>query len=116
MVKTVSIYIVFFFFLDSKALAQSKVEHRCMGCHIRQKIPSELIYRRYLMKYSTHKKIRKVMLAYLKEPKKENSIMPKQFFLKFPLKKAEDTNSSDLVQDIERYLEYLDIREKFVLP
>jgi len=62
------------------------LENRCLSCHVKQQIPSELIYRRYLMKYSTKKAITEAMLSYLINPKKPDSIMPSQFFLKFPMK------------------------------
>jgi hypothetical protein len=56
------------------------LEKKCINCHKKQKIPSELIYRRYLMKYSTNKRIEKAIFTYLTHPKKESSIMPPQFF------------------------------------
>jgi len=101
-------------------LAQSKeppslVQQNCLECHSRQKIPSELIYRRYLMKLSTHERIAKYLFAYLKNPKIENSIMPKQFFLKFPQKKALDLNDTLLEESIEAYLDYFDVRKKLQL-
>lgn len=92
------------------------VEKNCLACHSQQKIPSELIYRRYLLKYSTHKNIKKRLLEYLKNPKKESSIMPKQFFLKFPQKKALDLNDTTLSTSIDAYLNYYDVKKKLVLP
>lgn len=92
------------------------LEKNCMECHIKQQIPSELIYRRYLTKYSTHTAIEKTLLIYLKNPKKENSIMPKPFFLKFPEKEALDLNKTELSESIKAYLEYFDIKKKLVLP
>ena len=92
------------------------LQKNCIECHIKQKIPSELIYRRYLMRYSTHKEIRKTLLEYLKAPSKETSIMPRQFFLKFPQKEAVDMNDTDLKESIDAYLDYFDIKERLVLP
>ena len=85
-----------------------------MECHIRQKIPSELIYRRYLLKYSTHSAIKEQLLVYLKEPKKETSIMPKQFFLKFPEKEALDLNETVVEESIDAYLDYFDVKKKLI--
>jgi hypothetical protein len=87
-----------------------------MSCHKEQKIPSELIYRRYLLKYSTNTKIKERLFKYLKNPKKETSIMPKQFFLKFPEKDALDLNDTALSKSIDIYLDYFDIKKKLVLP
>jgi hypothetical protein len=89
---------------------------RCLNCHIEQKIPSELIYRRYLMRYSTHTKISKIIFKYLKNPIKDKSVMPKQFFLKFPQKDSSDLNDSTLEESIDDYLNYFDIKKQLTLP
>ena len=91
------------------------LKNSCLNCHTKQKIPSELIYRRYLMRYSTDKKMQKTILEYLKNPNPKNSIMPKQFFLKFPQKKSFEGNNSLLQKGVEEYLEYFDIRGKLKL-
>jgi len=89
-----------------------ELKNSCLNCHIKQKIPSELIYRRYLLRYSSQKLIREKILQYLKNPQKENSIMPKQFFLKFPMKKGVDLNNTHL---IDEYLDFFDIQDDLVL-
>jgi len=118
MVRVFLILIMFIGYLESEALAPNSIniEKNCIACHTKQKIPSELIYRRYLTKYSTHKTIRKVIFNYLKNPTKENSIMPKQFFLKFPPKEPIDMNDTALIKTIDTYLDYFDIKRKLVLP
>ena len=88
----------------------------CINCHVEQKIPSELVYRRYLRKYSTHRAIRKILFVYLQNPNKKSSIMPKQFFLKFPEKKALDLNETTLKESIDTYLDYFDVKRQLVLP
>ena len=98
-------------------LAQSKepnplLQQNCLKCHTEQKIPSELIYRRYLMKFSTKERMKKSLLSYLKNPKKENSIMPQQFFLKFPEKEALDLNETVLEESVGAYLDFFDVRDR----
>ncbi len=110
----------FLIFIFIASVAQSDeastlVRQNCLDCHKRQKIPSELIYRRYLLKFSTNEKIKEYLISYLKDPKVENSIMPKQFFLKFPQKKALDLNDSVLEESIEEYLNYFDIKKRLKL-
>ena len=112
--KMVKILIILMLFVSY--LSSIDIGKKCIACHRKQKIPSELIYRRYLTKYSTHKTIRKIIFEYLKNPKKENSVMPKQFFLKFPAKKRLDMNDSLLIEAIDCYLDHLDIKKKLVLP
>jgi len=91
------------------------LEQDCLSCHKAQQIPSNLIYRRYLMKYSTNTRMQEAMFRYLKDPNKSNSIMPPQFFLKFPMKKPLGLEDELLKQDIRSYLEMFDIKKKLIL-
>jgi len=95
--------------------APTFLEKNCLNCHLEQKIPSELIYRRYLLEYSTTERIKEQLLSYLKKPTKESSIMPKQFFLKFPEKKALDLNTSTLEESTQAYLDYFDVKKILIL-
>ena len=88
------------------------LQTNCLSCHAKQKIPSELIYRRYLMQYSTNTRIKKRLIPFLNNPTKVDSIMPKQFFLKFPEKKALDLNMTELEKSVQAYLDYFDIKKK----
>lgn len=92
------------------------LQNKCLHCHIQQQIPDELIYGRYLMKYSTVDGMRKAIKEYLKNPKKENSIMPLPFFLKFPMKEVSDLNDETLEKNIDAFLDALDVKKKLVLP
>lgn len=92
-----------------------QLERNCLACHLEQKIPSELMYRRYLIKYSTQKSIKKRLFEYLKKPKKEKSIMPTQFFLKFPEKEQSDLNETLLKESIEAYLAFFDVKRKLLI-
>jgi len=92
------------------------LENRCLSCHVKQQIPSELIYRRYLMKYSTKEAMATAMMKYLKKPRKETSIMPSQFFLKFPMKTNLGLSDETLRQNISTFIDVLDVKKKLVLP
>ena len=92
------------------------LQKNCLACHQQQKIPSELLYRRYLMKFSTHERMAKELLPFLKNPSKTTSIMPKQFFLQFPEKKALDLNATTLEESLNAYLDYFDIKKKLKVP
>jgi hypothetical protein len=115
MVKTIILITLFFSTLTAK-IPHLKLQTNCINCHIKQQIPSELIYRKYLQKYSTHRIIKQTLFKFLKNPTKEHSIMPKQFFLKFPEKKALELNTTVLEESIDAYLEYFDVKKKLVLP
>jgi len=90
-------------------------ENICLSCHKQQQIPSSLIYKRYLMKYSTKERVEKAMFIYMKNPKKEYSIMPPPFFLKFPMKKKISLDDKSLHKYIKIYLEWFDIKKKLIL-
>ena len=91
------------------------LKKRCLACHIEQKIPSDLIYRRYLMRYSTPDRIEKAMLAYLRSPQRTHSIMPPQFFLKFPMKPPTTLDEERLKEAIRAYISTYDIRKRLRL-
>jgi hypothetical protein len=110
------VFIVLVSTVLSAEMAEKELKKNCIHCHVEQKIPSSLIYRRYLRRYSTHRAIRKSLFIYLQNPIKKNSIMPKQFFLKFPEKKALDLNETVLKESIDAYLDYFDIKKELVLP
>ncbi len=91
------------------------LESRCLACHKAQQIPNDLIYRRYLLKYSSAKNIENAIYRYLKNPQKEHSIMPPQFFLKFPMKEKRSMDERTLRQSIEQFIQKFDIKKKLVL-
>ena len=109
--------IVLFIFIGISAIfaEADSLENDCLSCHMAQQIPSNLIYRRYLMKYSTDTRMQEAMFRYLKEPKKDNSIMPPQFFLKFPMKESLSLKDEILRRDIKSYLEKFDVKKKLIL-
>jgi len=88
----------------------------CLQCHQAEQIPSSLVYRRYLMRYSTPDRISKAMFRYLKNPSTSDSIMPSQFFLKFPMKEKMKMDDALLKAYIHLYIEKFDVKKRLVLP
>jgi hypothetical protein len=70
----------------------ANMKNSCLACHEKNQIPDEIIYKRYLLKYSTDKNIKNAIISYLKKPNQKNSVMPSIFFSKFPMKKKMDVN------------------------
>jgi len=104
------------FVLAEKApIFDVSLQQKCLNCHHHQQIPNTLIYKRYLMKYSTEKSMEEAMFAYLKDPKKEHSIMPAPFFLKFPMKEDLELDEVTLRKNIKSYLDTFDMKKKLVL-
>ena len=91
------------------------LQQNCLSCHQEHQIPSFLIYKRYLMKYSTAKRMEDAMIVYMKDPSKEHSIMPAPFFLKFPMKVKTDLDDVSLRNNVQSYLEMFDIKKKLRL-
>ena len=118
--KIILLCSLFFTLLFTSIYAQERdvtiLENNCLACHVKQQIPSELIYRRYLMKYSTKEAMTEAMISYLKKPKKETSIMPAQFFLKFPMKPSLGFKEETLRKNISTFIDVLDVKKKLVLP
>lgn len=93
------------------ALGTPSLKNDCLKCHQDQQIPSKLIYKRYLMQYSTEKAIKKAMFTYLKYPLLSHSIMPPQFFLKFPMKEKSIVSDEVLKINIKAYIKYFDVKQ-----
>ena len=94
---------------------KQQVQQKCLQCHNQEQIPNALIYRRYLMKYSTQEAMKTAILKYLKDPTQENSIMPHPFFSKFPMKEASDLDEVDLKKNIQTFLDTFDLKKNLVL-
>jgi len=91
------------------------LEETCLSCHAQQQIPNSLIYKRYLMQYSTDERMEEAILSYMKTPSKETSIMPPQFFLKFPMKEKLQLDDVKLRNGIKKYLKRFDIKKHIII-
>jgi len=111
--KLSTVLIVLTLFVSAKETVL--LQKHCLNCHQEQQIPSSLIYKRYLMKYSTEERMAEAMFTYLENPKKEHSIMPAPFFLKFPMKQALESDDAVLKNNIKAYLEKYDMKKKLIL-
>ncbi len=101
---------------DTSVMDKQQFDKECLACHAKQQIPNALIYRRYLMQYSTFERMQKKIFAYLKNPDQKHSIMPPQFFLKFPMKEASTLDDDTLQKMVTHYLNTFDVKKKLVLP
>jgi len=113
--SVVWISLTLFVLAEKVPVSDVSLQQKCLNCHHHQQIPNTLIYKRYLMKYSTEKRMEDAMFAYLKNPSKAFSIMPAPFFLKFPMKKKIKLDDVTLRKNIKSYLDTFDIKKKLVL-
>ncbi|RLA69880.1 MAG: hypothetical protein DRG09_04630 [Epsilonproteobacteria bacterium] len=95
---------------------KQQVQEKCLQCHNQEQIPNGLIYRRYLMKYSTKEAMKIAIMKYLKDPKQKNSIMPHPFFSKFSMKEVSDLDDENLKKNIQTFLNTFDLKKNLVLP
>lgn len=109
------IFVIFTTIIFAESENRSSLETNCLECHQKQQIPSTLIYKRYLMKYSTNTQMEEAIFHYLKDPKKEKSIMPPQFFLKFPMKKKVELDDILLKHNIRAYLKKFDLKQYLIV-
>ncbi len=100
----------------SLSLCADLLEENCLQCHKKQQIPTGLIYKRYLMKYSTPERISNAIESYLQHPQKKHSIMPPQFFLKFPMKEPTKLSPWMLRESVRAFIKRYDVRRRLVLP
>jgi len=109
------VFLVFAELMSSETdVSNSEIlQNKCLSCHLSQQIPDELIYRRYLMVYSTHEHMINAIFVYMKNPDKKNSVMHHPFFFKFPMKKKSNLDDTTLRNMIQAYLMRFDVKNKF---
>ena len=116
--KIIFLCILFYveLYASEKLSEKEALQSNCLQCHTKNQIPNELIYKRYLVKYSTKDAMTQAIVKYLKDPKKEKSVMPPPFFSKFPLPGALDLDDAILEQNTRDFLDIFDMKKKLVLP
>lgn len=102
-------------FAEDTLTKEEALEKNCLACHKKEQIPNTLVYRRYLVKYSTHDTMKQAIVKYLKNPQQEHSVMPPPFFLKFAMKKTWEMDDKTLDENTEAFLEKFDMKKKLIL-
>jgi len=97
------------------AVTTAQLDENCLACHREQRLPDNLIYRRYLLRYSSPQRIEDALVAYLQHPVKERSIMPAEFFLRFPIKYANKLSPQMLRSHVRAYIDHFDVRKRLRL-
>ncbi len=111
MVKIFSIIFLISFSLN----ASESFEKACLKCHIETNVPNEVIYKRYLLKYSSKAKMREAMVAYLKKPIAEKTIMPSRFIDIFGLKERMKLSDVMLNKYVDELINIYDIKKILTL-
>ncbi len=80
-------------------------ENNCLKCHNKLPVSIDKYFYRYLLKYSSEVNVKKAMVNYLNNPKKDTTIMPEAFIKRFGIKKKTKLNEKQLKKAIDIYWE-----------
>ena len=91
-------------FLMMYSLLQANVyESNCVSCHNELPVSIDKYFYRYLLKYSSQKKVKTAMIRYLKTPSKKKSVMAEAFISRFGVKKTTTLKYEDLKKAVDIY-------------
>ncbi len=90
-------------------------ESLCLSCHEKQGIPTEALYKRYLLKHSSDRRIEAAMVEYLEKPVITKSIMPPRFINKFGIKESSQLSEVELKKYVRILIERYNIRDRLSL-
>lgn len=98
--------VFFLLFLSASVWAKQTVyERNCIPCHADLAVKIDKFFYRYLLKHSSEKEVKKAMIAYLKNPKAQNSILQDGLIHRFGVKKKTTLNEEELIRAIDEYWE-----------
>lgn len=80
-------------------------EKNCLACHKKLQVGIDKFFYRYLLTHSSKKEVQKALKTYLKNPKKENSLLADGLILRFGVKKPTNLSDEELDYALERYWE-----------
>jgi hypothetical protein len=108
--------ILLIFFMLFSLNGSESFKNVCLKCHIEKNVPNDIIYKRYLLRYSSKIKMREAMISFLKKPTVEKTIMPIRFVAIFGLKDAMILSDEELTKYIDELIENYDVKKKLTLP
>ncbi|AFL67444.1 hypothetical protein [Sulfurospirillum barnesii] len=90
----------------------SVYERNCIPCHEDLAVKIDKFFYRYLLKYSSEAEVKKTMIAYLKAPKAETSILQDGLIQRFGVKKKSTLKEEELTQAIDEYWKRYNVFER----
>ena len=97
--------LIFLVFLVLSSLSANEYKNNCLKCHNKLPVTIDKYFYRYLLKYSSEKNVKSAMVDYLKNPSKDNTIMPEAFIKRFGIKKRTKLNDKQLLEALDIYWE-----------
>lgn len=98
-------------FLVSSGLFGGNFEKNCLECHFATE-QLKMFLERYEEKYGSEKEVKRAIFEYLKNPKKENSIMPNGFLRRFGVKEKTTLSDKFLKDEIDTYYKKYSLKNK----
>ena len=98
------------------AETSSPILERCSACHEKSAPPLSLVYRRYLMLYSSKARIQKHMVAFLVAPSKAKSAMPEGMKNRFKPQNHPPFSPQIAQKAVQQLIEKEDLIPKIVVP
>jgi len=92
---------IFLIFLLTISLKASVYSTNCLPCHQKLPIGIDKFFYRYLLKYSSEIETKYAMTQYLKNPKKEDSVLNEALLKRFGVKKSSTLNEKELKEAID---------------
>lgn len=80
-------------------------EKNCVRCHRKLQVGIDKFFYRYLLVYSSKDETKKALKAYLKRPKKSNSLIADGLIRRFGVKKPTSLSDKRLDEAIDKYWE-----------
>jgi hypothetical protein len=89
---------------------------RCTACHSMQAPPLSLVYRRYLMLYSSKGRVAERMVAFLTHPTKKGSSMPEGMKSRFNPQNHPPFPLEEAKEAVGELIEREDLLKRIVIP
>jgi hypothetical protein len=105
--------LVIFFILSFQTIFADTTlfDTNCKNCHFSHR-QLNIFISRYTLQYSNENDIKKAIFKYLKNPKKENSVMPIGFLNRFGVKKPIQLNDKLLKKSIDQYYQIYNLQKR----
>jgi len=111
--KSKSVLVVtIFIFMMVKSFASSIYEKNCLSCHSKMPVKIDKFFYRYLLKYSSEMRVKEALVDYLKNPKKEKSVLQEELLARFGVKKPTTLNDKELKEAVDEYWEIYKVFDK----
>jgi hypothetical protein len=104
-------FLLLLLFFNLTLSAKDAFETHCQSCHFASNQLSVFMHK-YTLKYSSKKRIKAAIIAYLKDPKEENSLMPLGFINRFGIKEPTTLNDKALEEAVEAYYQRYNLKDR----